>query len=90
MLPTLFQDILYPLFRPILTRLDQGFVYYLVLFARFWTHLIERVILDPLFGFTLTKGSRDERELAKNSYEHSGQLVDIVGRGAYSFMIYHR
>ena len=59
--------------------------------------LFDRLI-DLLTGYSFIHGSRKERELAKNSFEHSAHFVNIVGRFTHdiatggflkSFLLWH-
>ena len=45
--------------------------------------------LDLFLGYTVTGGTREERELAKE-YEHSAQIASIVGRGSYTLVMNHQ
>ncbi len=47
-------------------------------------------ILDGLFGFSLSEGSRHERQMARESYGRSAQVAAILGRGAYSVLTKHQ
>ena len=38
------------------------------------------LLIDKLTGYSFIHGSREERNLAKNSFEHSAHFVHIVGR----------
>ena len=59
--------------------------------------LFDRLI-DMITGYSFIHGSRKERELAKNSFEHSAHFVNIVGRFTHdiatggflkSFLLWH-
>ena len=75
------------LFR-IFQKADPGFIFLIVKFLQLVTFLID-LILDPLFGFTLTHGSRQERKEAEIDYEKSAQLVDVVAMGAWNYVMNH-
>ena len=45
--------------------------------------------LDLLFGYSIQNGTRHERWAAK-SYDRSAQLVDVLGRGAFSILYNHQ
>jgi hypothetical protein len=45
--------------------------------------------LDKLFGYTLTKGTREERVLSER-YECSAQLATVWGCGAYTIVQNHQ
>ncbi len=45
--------------------------------------------LDLLFGYTLKEGNRTERWLSR-SYDRSAQIVDVLGRGAFSILYNHQ
>ena len=65
-----------------LLRLDMGIFYWIMCVFRAGLTLID-TFLDPLFGYTIQHGSRQERKKSE-TYEYSAQVVHLLGRGTYS------
>ena len=42
-------------------------------------------IIDFVTGYSIIRGSKEERSLAEESFEHSAHFVHIVGRFTYDF-----
>ena len=73
-----------------------GFFYYYDMGLLYWAFsLFKGVVsicdffLDNLIGYTITKGTRKEREKAKD-YELSAQIATIMGRGSYTIVMNHQ
>ena len=73
-----------------------GFLYYYEMGLLYWAFCIFRSLvsicdffLDLLFGYTITRGTRVERERAKD-YENSAQIATIMGRGSYTIVMNHQ
>ena len=66
----------------IFMKIDMGIFYWVMCTFRAAVSFID-VLLDLLFGFTIQYGSRQER-LDSTVYDRSAQLVNLMGRGAYS------
>ena len=58
------------------TKVDMAYFYFLLVFLKKITCVLD-IILDILFGFTITRGTRSERDMAKERYEHSAHVVDV-------------
>ena len=71
-----------------LMKVDMGIFYWIMCTFRAFVTLID-FILDSMFGYTIQHGTREERRQCKE-YEHSAQVVSIMGRGAYSLIINHQ
>ena len=71
-----------------LMKIDLG-IFYFVMSTLRAAVIIADIFLDLLFGHTIQYGTRDERQRAED-YEHSAQVVNIMGRGAYSLIINHQ
>ena len=72
-----------------LMKVDMGVLYWIM--SAFRAAVIAAdFVLDLLFGVTIQHGSREERQRAEEEYEHSAQVVHVLGRGAYSLIINHR
>ncbi len=41
------------------------------------------IVTDLLFGWSFTKGTREERELARSYYNYSAQLVTVVAKASF-------
>ena len=66
-----------------ITKIDKDAIaYWLVCFINFWIRFID-FFIDPLLGYSLSKGSRKEREDAEKD-GRTVQLVQILMRGAYA------
>ena len=71
-----------------LMKVDMGIFYWIMCTFRGFVTIIDHV-LDILFGYTIQHGSREERRKSKE-YEHSAQVVSLMGRGAYSVVLNHQ
>ena len=69
-----------------LIKLDWSILYCIMSTFRTVVIIVD-IFLDLVFGHTIQYGSRDERKRSENDYEHSAQVVNIIGRGAYSLNI---
>jgi hypothetical protein len=70
--------------RHVIRRIDPAFFYWIFCCFRTIVFILD-FILDTLVGYTITKGSRADREKSKK-YEHSAQLCSIMGRGTYTII----
>ena len=73
-----------------------GFLYHNEMGVLYWGLCLLKMIigvcdffLDLFFGYTITKGTREERELARD-YENSAQIASIMGRGSYTLVMNHQ
>ena len=71
-----------------LMKIDMGIFYWVMCTFRAAVSLID-VFLELLFGFTIQYGSRQERHRSLE-YDHSAQVVNLMGRGAYSVGMAHQ
>ena len=72
-----------------LMKLDWSILYCIMSTFRTVVIIVD-IFLDLVFGHTIQYGGRDERKRSENDYEHSAQVVNIMGRGAYSLIINHQ
>ena len=73
-----------------------GFLYHNEMGVLYWGLCLLKMMvgvcdffLDLLFGYTITKGTREEREMARE-YENSAQIASIMGRGSYTLVMNHQ
>ena len=71
-----------------LYRNEMGLLYWGLCLFKMMVHICD-FFLDRLFGYTITMGTREEREMAKD-YEHSAQIASIMGRGSYTIVMNHQ
>lgn len=71
-----------------LMKIDMGIFYWIMCTFRAFVTCID-LFLDLLFGYTIQYGSREER-LQSKEYEHSAQVVSLMGRGTYSVILNHQ
>ena len=58
-----------------------GIINLMILFLLFRAlYVLVDLLIDKITGYSFIHGSRTERNLAENSFEHSAHFVDIVGR----------
>ena len=76
------------LFQRLLMKIDLGIFYWFMCTFRAAVRLVD-VFLNLLFGFTIQYGSRQER-LGSLEYDRSAQVVNLMGRGAYSVGLAHQ
>lgn len=69
----------------LLMKIDTAVFFFIMKFARFCAHLLDSWILGKFFGFTIKSGPASEAERAAADYDHSAQVVRLLGRGAYCF-----
>ncbi len=62
--------------------MDPCFNYWLLSILKSFLNGLD-LILDVLFGFTIQRGSRQERQSAKSDYEKCGQILRILHRASY-------
>ena len=65
-----------------LMRIDMGVFYWIMCTFKAGIILLD-ILLDIGLGYTIQHGTRKERE-SSEEYEHSAQVVNLLGRGAYS------
>ena len=71
-----------------LLELDMGILYWIMCVFRTALYMVD-TILDLAVGVTIQYGGAGERLLAKE-YEHSAQVVKVLGRGNYSLVNVHQ
>ncbi len=62
--------------------MDPVFHVWLLYLAKFAVWLSDQ-ITDLIFGWTFTNGTKEERERARSSFEHSAHVVSVVKSAAY-------
>ena len=67
-----------------LLKVDMGIFFWIMSIFRAGIIVID-VCLNLLFGFTIQFGTRKEYNKIKE-YQHSAQVVNLLGRGAYSLI----
>ena len=65
-----------------LMKVDMGIFYWTMCTFRTGITLID-ILLDHILGYTIQQGTRQERKKS-GEYEYSAQVVNLLGRGAYS------
>ena len=71
-----------------MARIDVAYFYMVLVVLKFLVRILD-LILDNVFGFTITKGDRLEYQWAEKSYEHSAQVVDVWFCANWSFAFKH-
>ena len=73
-----------------------GFIYHNEMGLLYWGLCLFKMMvgicdffLDLIFGYTITKGTREEQEMARE-YENSAQIASIMGRGSYTLLMNHQ
>ena len=67
---------------------DMGYLYILLVGLKYLVWAVD-FLLDKLFGFTITHGTREDCRQAQEHYEHSAHVVDVWYRGNWSLVIKH-